>query len=43
MQSGSTLTITTQTPGALQAFGELIGKTFRDVITKDNMLTAVRQ
>jgi RHS repeat-associated protein len=43
MQSGSTLTITTQTPGALQAFGELIGKTFKDVIIKDNMLTAIRQ
>jgi RHS repeat-associated protein len=43
MQSGSTLTITTQTPGALKAFGELIGETFKDVLIKGNVLTAVRQ
>jgi len=43
MQSGSTLTITTQTPGALQAFGQFLGKAFKDVVIKDGILTAIRQ
>jgi RHS repeat-associated protein len=42
MQSGSTLTVTTQTPGALQAFGELL-KGFKDIVIKDNMLTAIHR
>src|SRR5262249_33233527 len=43
MQSGSTLTITTQTPGALQSFGQLLGKAFKEIVIKDNVLTAIRQ
>ena len=43
MQSGSTLRITTQTPGALKNFSELLGKTYKDIVIKDNVLTAVRQ
>ena len=42
MQPGSTLAITTQAPGALQAFGEY-QKTFKDVSINGNILTAIRQ
>jgi hypothetical protein len=43
MQSGSTLSITTLTPGALQAFAQLLGNTFKDVVIKEGVLTAIRQ
>ena len=43
MKSGSTLTITTRTPGALQSFAQLLGKTFKEVVIKDNVLTAIRK
>jgi hypothetical protein len=43
MQSGSTLSITTQTPGALKAFAELLSKTFKDVAIEGSQLTAIRR
>jgi RHS repeat-associated protein len=43
MQSGSALTITTLTPGSLQSLGQLLGKTFKDIIIDGNKLTAIRQ
>lgn len=43
MQSGSTLSITTQTPGALAHFAKLLGRYFDDVRIEGNRLTAVRQ
>jgi len=43
MKSGSTLTITTRTPGVLTSFAKLIEKAFTDVVVKDNVLTAVRR
>jgi enamine deaminase RidA (YjgF/YER057c/UK114 family) len=43
MQSGSTLKITTQTPGALQNFAKLLEETYVDIVIKDGALTAVRR
>jgi hypothetical protein len=43
MQSGSSLTISTQTPEALKAFAQLLGDDFKDVVMKGLQLTATRQ
>jgi hypothetical protein len=42
MQSGSTLTITTRTPGVLQGFAQLLGKAFKEVVVDGDVLRAVR-
>jgi RHS repeat-associated protein len=43
MRSGSTLSISTNTPGVLKSFAGLLQKNFKDIKIEGNRLTAVRQ